>query len=178
MTKAVTQLTIRELESRILDGSGLGSHPGWGNGPGADYVRSMAATKTYDVLQWLHAEGAPVALPVRQLLAYIDAAAKYLDKESWCLTRTWQVTSDVARAHLYMGRDPSPETRDTCIASCASVMERSYGLRYGVQRCETEWGEIHGVYAVGPCTPTQPMGAPVTEQLDRGWQRWADSLKK
>jgi len=178
VTRHVSEWTIRELEARILDGSGLGSHPGWGNGPGADHVRSMAEAKTHTVLQWLHMEGAPVALPESRLLAYIGAAAKYLDKEPWCLTRTWQVTSDVARAHLYMGRDPSPEARATCIASCEKVMESSYGLCYGVQRYETEWGALHGVYTIEPCTPTQPMGAPVTEQLDRGWLQWAGSLKK
>lgn len=128
MSTSVTEWGVRELEARVLDGSGLGSVPGWGNGSGAERIRHAAAERAGKTIGWLHGQGAKIAPPDTALLAYIAAAAAFLDKEEWDLSRTWQVTSDVARAHIDMGHADTDARRQRAFDACVKNMDEYYGL--------------------------------------------------
>ena len=120
--------TVRQLEEYILGGSGLGVVAAWGNGCGAWRVREDAQRRTENVLIHLHKEGEPVALPDASLTRYIGAAAHFLDEAEWDLQRTWQVTSEVARVHIYLGMEPNAENHAKICASFLHVMETYYAL--------------------------------------------------
>lgn len=128
MSKSSSAWSVRDLEARVLDGSGLGSLPGWGNGPGAENIRYQAAKRAAKTIQYLHSVGAKIAPPEPRLLRYIEAAAEYLDREEWDLSRTWQVTSDVARAHIDMGHAETDEQRKRAFDACVANMDAYYGL--------------------------------------------------
>ena len=120
--------SVRAIETRIMEGSGMGSDPHWGNGWGASRIRMQAAGRIRQTIEVLRANRVPVAPPDADLLHYIDAAAHFLDKEEWQLSRTWQVASDVARAHIDMGFATTEELKVKIREGCLRNMDEYYGL--------------------------------------------------
>lgn len=116
-----------ELESEIMREIGLGNHYSWFNGSGScrGFARA-AASKIEPAIEKHHAAGEQIAAPVRALIVLVDDSLR-INGSDYSLTKTWQVASDVIRAHIHLAGVDNPH-------DFASRMERSIRDSYGLNR--------------------------------------------
>lgn len=87
-------------ETEIMREIGLGNHYTWFNGSGSCRgIRNAVADRLVSVLRERRAAGEDIAAVNPRLIALVRRAAM-TDKGDYVLTTTWQVASDVIRAHL------------------------------------------------------------------------------
>ena len=89
-----------DLEIEVMRDIGLGMPYHWFNGSGScDGIRRRAAEQLRDAIQKRHADGAALVAPVESLCAVARQAVAW-DDSQYSLTKTWQVCSEVIRAHM------------------------------------------------------------------------------
>lgn len=91
-----------ELEKEIMQQIGLSNHYMWFNGSGScGGIRREAAKRLPEAIRKQHViDASSMAEPDADLIALVRSAAEYGDEDNYVLTMTWQVASDVIRAHM------------------------------------------------------------------------------
>ncbi len=119
---------VLELEETIMGEIGLGMPYSWHNGSGSCiHTREEAAKRLPEAITKHNAIDNSKIAPPQAVLTELVARAGRLDKSEYVLTKTWQVASDVIRAHMNLASVP----KEKLAARVAAARDVLLGVYFG-----------------------------------------------
>lgn len=121
------------LEDTIMRDIGFGNHFYWYNGSSScRWIRQEAARQLPDAIRTQHQKGEKVVAPVNALIHLVQTVANW-ERGDATLTITWQIASDVIRAHMELCNVPEAE-RPEHIRKEIMYLQECYPLATEVER--------------------------------------------